>query len=362
MARRGRRGKGHDATGAATGMNSGNAPRTEGTGADSRQAKNMAPKPAAHNRPPETPLDIAGARRATPSAQGILVNITNSPNRPPRGLRKPRGPRGDPRNLLYANDERLWDPSKGTKMTPKQSPTESQRSHHPYVFTTPVKGTNKVGGLKMDNNGENIPTSTGTINRSGGSPPQKLLEMNYIVEDTYDPDSFDRGRTVHRKTSPRPNHRERPRRERERQGELQREQNLVREKNHWETANIDDLAVQGRFQGAVRNIQEEQQIRKKNEGRFLEQPIPPPSYALLEFIANKNDELLGRFSHYPAVASGHHDRNVHPRSAMGGQYQMEDEEEDSLDAFFMSLHKKHAISTLILSCNVNFAGMGAQFS
>ncbi|KAM7204750.1 hypothetical protein V8F20_003534 [Naviculisporaceae sp. PSN 640] len=399
MTRRGRRGIGQ---GAATDTKGGNAKATGCTdaGTDSGQPKSTPAKPATHDSPSGAPLKLAGAPRTMPRAQ---VTNNNSQNTPPRGPRKPRGPREDPRNRLYANNERLWDPSKGIKMTPKQSPPESQREFRPNTLATPVKGATKTGDLNMANNGE-IPAPIGRVNRSRKVSPPQHLETRYIVEETYDPDSFDRGQTVQRKTSPQPNRAERRRRGRERQAErqleshrqqedLQREQNRILAKNHWGAINIEDDAVQEQFQAVVRNMQEEQEIRNmqkkgdeesnNSEDGFFEQPIPP-SFALLRFLANKDDKILGRFVDYPVTASGHrhHDHGVRASSSlvvqtanltlMNGTHadgstteehsRTDIEEEKSLDAFFGSLHKDRAVTGTKPNDNIHLAEIGGQFT
>ncbi|KAM7187382.1 hypothetical protein V8F33_011280 [Rhypophila sp. PSN 637] len=214
---------------------------------------------------------------------------------------KPWGKQGDARKALKADDDRLWDPSKGIKMPAKPTLTRSQPDE-------PTSATsNRAARANINHKTPTTPTiSEARLRKS------RMAEMTYLVADTCDPDSFDRGGIVQvsyeasksNTTTPKtsPNSQEQRGRKRGRGRNRNRDRNRDSDgapvNGHWV-----NLASDLEFSQMVDQMDRQTPLRSPSP-EFLEEPIRPPSNALLEWLASTEDKLLGRLIFQPSTASG----------------------------------------------------------
>lgn len=415
MTRRGRRSNRQVGTATKSGNNGGDTQGTDRVGGDNRQLKDTTSQPTTLTGSPGAPRTRANALnapQATPTTAGdkpIADTKTESPR--PGGPRKPRWRDRGPRRLLSFQDHRLWDPSKGTKMASNQSPSQTQRGNLAGVCDTPARASKSKEATGKDtekqsttslitSHGAAIPNSTtGHFRNFTSNQP---LDTTYVVPETCDPDSFDRGGAVRRikMSSSHFNHQQRERSvhnlKREEQDKHDQERNRSRAENHWGNiggveghwGNINDSDAQETFQDTIYQMQKNQPAAGEEEVYF-EQPIRPPSHALQAFLSNTDDKLLGRFIYQPSTASGcsgrrHHDSRpaisgsrlvsqtasltLHDHPTTGDathgllvQLPPETETEKLLDGFFKSLTRARAQANITAGENISLAGLGARF-
>ncbi|KAK4219771.1 hypothetical protein QBC37DRAFT_394649 [Rhypophila decipiens] len=282
---------------AATGTTTVVSPSDAGAGAGTRQPKTATPSRSAGDT--LTP-DKGRTRQTIITAKDkpyVETKITNTGAR-----KKPKGwgKQGDARKAPKADDDRLWDPSKGIKMPSKQIPTLTASQPDGSKSAT----SNRAAGANISHKTPTTPTVSEARLRNS-----KMAEMTtYLVADTCDPDSFDRGGIVQvsyeasksSTTTPKtsPNSQEQRGRKRHRGRNRNRDRDSARVNDLW-----DVLAEDQEFSQMVALMDRQMPFRSPSPECY-EEPIRPPSNALLEWLASTDDRLFGRLIYQPGTASG----------------------------------------------------------
>ncbi|KAM7216476.1 hypothetical protein V8F06_008189 [Rhypophila decipiens] len=252
-------------------------------------------------QPKTTTTSRSAGDTTTPDKDKSYVE-TKTTNTGARKKPKPWGEQGDARKAPKADDDRLWDPSKGIKMPSKQIPTLTASQPD----GSKSAASNRAAGANISHKTPTTPTVSEARLRNS-----KMAEMTtYLVADTFDPDSFDRGGTVQvsyeasksTTTTPKTSPDSQGQRGRKRDRGRNRNRNRARDSAHVNSL-WDVLAEDREFSQMVYRMDRHTPFRSPSP-ECCEERIRPPSNALLEWLASTDDRLFGRLIYQPGTASG----------------------------------------------------------